>query len=309
VSGPLRGAGATAAPRGGATASIRGGAVALPLRPVPRRDRAAAPPGSLAGRVGSIAASLPDRAWLDRVVRGRAWIPLLGILLAGIVAMQVEILKLGASMGHALEQTSTLTTQNQLLRQTVAGLADDQRVEKLASTMGLVLPPPGAVGYLAAPPGGNVSGALGNLHSPNPSSFVLLTPRWGDGALVTGPGTSTLPPTPGAPTPTLATTQGTTASAGAAGTGTGTQTGTTATQPTSTATSTAPTGQSPASTSQVASPSQTSATTSSPSSTSQPTGTVSQTPTQSTGASGGQGLATGAAAIQPAGSGQPGGGG
>ena len=57
--------------------------------------------------------SLPDHSLLDRVVRGRAWIPLLGVLLAGIVAAQVEILKLGASMGRSLEQTTTLTSQNE----------------------------------------------------------------------------------------------------------------------------------------------------------------------------------------------------
>ena len=97
--------------------------------------------------------SLPDHSLLDRVVRGRAWIPLLGVLLAGIVAAQVEILKLGASMGRSLEQTTTLTSQNELLRDSVASLSDDQRIERLATSMGMVLPPPGAVGYLTAESG------------------------------------------------------------------------------------------------------------------------------------------------------------
>jgi hypothetical protein len=124
----------------------------------------------------------------------------LGVLLAGIVATQVEILKLGASMGRAIEQTTTLTSENEQLRGSVATLGDDQRIERLASAMGMVLPPPGAVGYLPAGPNADVSRALSNLHSPDPSAFVSLTPQVGDGALVTGQGTSTLPPPSGEPT-------------------------------------------------------------------------------------------------------------
>ena len=239
-SGPVRGKqggrrvlGATTrsgdAPR--VTASARAATIALPLpspfrwkrrpkravrrdraaRPPVERNRAAKPSVGLGRRVGSFVLALPYHLWLDRVVRGRAWIPLLGVLLAGIVAAQVEILKLGATMGQALEQTTTLTTQNEQLRGNVAQLADDQRIERLAGVMGLVLPPPGAVGYIAAQPGGDVGGALGNLHAPDASAFVTMTPR--NGALVTGQGTSTLPPPLGAPLPPTSTTTPATSSA------------------------------------------------------------------------------------------------
>ncbi len=123
------------------------------------------------------------------------WIPLLGVLLAGIVAAQVEILKLGATMGRSLEQTTTLTTQNEQLRYSVASLSDDQRIERLATSMGMVLPPPGAVGYLGANQRADVTRALGNLHAPDATAFMALAPT--NGALVTGPGTSMLPATPG----------------------------------------------------------------------------------------------------------------
>jgi hypothetical protein len=126
------------------------------------------------------------------------------VLLAGIVATQVEILKLGATMGRALQQTATLSTENEQLRGSVAALGDDQRIERLAANMGMVLPPPGSVGYLRAKPGGEASGALGNLQSPDAAAFVMLPAR--NGALVTGPGTSTLPPAAGAPPPPAATT-------------------------------------------------------------------------------------------------------
>ena len=187
-------------------------AVALPLRrpfidrePAPRRApkpvpaptpaKSAKPATGILQRLGAFVVSLPDHALLDRVVRGRAWIPLLGVLLAGIVAAQVEILKLGASMGRSLEQTTTLTSQNELLRDSVASLSDDQRIERLATSMGMVLPPPGAVGYLTANTGGDVSRALGNIHAPDATAFMALTPS--NGALVTGPGASLLPTSSG----------------------------------------------------------------------------------------------------------------
>ncbi len=178
-------------------------AVALPLRrpfidrePAPRRApkpvpapapaKSAKPATGILQRLGAFVVSLPDHSLLDRVVRGRAWIPLLGVLLAGIVAAQVEILKLGASMGRSLEQTTTLTSQNELLRDSVASLSDDQRIERLATSMGMVLPPPGAVGYLTANQDGDVSRALGNIHAPDAAAFMALTPS--NGALVTGAG-------------------------------------------------------------------------------------------------------------------------
>ncbi len=297
------------------TAAARAAAVALPLpvpgfrrapkpvfrpaprpAPAPRRERGSQ---GVAQRVLAFAAALPDHAWLDRVVRGRVWIPLLGVLLAGIVAAQVEILKTGASMGQALEQTSTLTTQNEQLRGNVAALADDQRIERLATGMGMVLPPPGAVGYLAAGPGGNLGAALGNLHTPDAAAFVALAAK--NGALVTGAGTSTLPPAPGAPAPPPA-----------------------ATTPNAS-------GSTSATTSSTATPSQSSATTSQltptvSQSTTTPQTTAQATPTQATptqpapaqqsatqqtpatNSSTGS-PATGAAAIQPASSSQTGGGG
>jgi hypothetical protein len=309
-------------------------AVALPLRrpfidrepaprrapkpvPAPRPDKRTKPSTGILRGIGAFVVSLPDHSLLDRVVRGRAWIPLLGVLLAGIVAAQVEILKLGASMGRSLEQTTTLTSQNELLRDSVASLSDDQRIERLATTMGMVLPPPGAVGYLIANQGGDVSRALGNVHAPDAAGFMALVPS--NGALVTGPGTSMLPAssgvlaqagTPGSATPTTTpsatatvtpsgasgapgtTTAGTsdTSGTGTSGTGTG-GTGTTGTgnsTPTDTNSSQTPPAEQPppaTTTTPTTPPVDSQGATTSP----QSTPTDSQTP------------ATGAAAIQPTG--------
>ncbi len=314
----------------GSAAGVVAAAVALPLRPFVTREPvprtaparrpapvpkpAAKPARGIGGRIGAFVLSLPDHALLDRVVRGRAWIPLLGVLLAGIVAAQVEILKLGASMGRSLEQTTTLTSQNEQLRGSVAALSDDQRLEHLATNMGMVLPPPGAVGYLTASPGGEAAAALTNIHLPDATAFMTLAPV--NGALVTGAGTSMLPTssgvlaqagTPSSATPT--TTPSATSTVPAAGPST-----TTATSgPTGTATTQAPPAEQPppATTEAPTTDSQTATSTSPGTTTDSPTDTQSpaQTDTQAPAQTDSQTSGTGAAAVAPAGSPQQGTGG
>ena len=174
VSGPVGGrATATATAATARAATVPG--VALPRRSAQRRPAYAA-----RLRIGAFIRSLPDHKLLDRLVRGRWWIPVLGVMLAGIVAMQVEVLKLGASMGRSLERNSVLSSENASLRQSVATLGDDQRIEQLASSMGMVMPPPQAVGFLSANAKGNAGWALSNIHQPSASSFLSLTPTNGE---------------------------------------------------------------------------------------------------------------------------------
>jgi hypothetical protein len=150
--------------------------------PRPTRARRAAararPTGSLPARAVAFVRALPDHSLLDRVVRGRAWIPILGVMLAGIVAMQVEVLKLGASVGSSLTLTSTLQSRNQLLRASVATLADDQRIERLAGQMGMVMPPPTAAVFLSPGAGAaaNAPRAISNIHQPDQSTFLATLP-------------------------------------------------------------------------------------------------------------------------------------
>ncbi len=302
---------------GGALAA----AVALPLpvprrlRPVPRRERAPKTGTGFFPRIGAFVVALPDHPWLDKVVRGRVWIPVLGVLLAGIVAAQVEILKLGATMGRSLEQTTTLTTQNEELRYSVASLSDDQRIERLATSMGMVLPPPGAVGYLGANQRADVSRALGNIHAPDATAFMALSPT--NGALVTGPGTSMLPAPPGVlaqagtpgsatPTNTPSPTSTVPSAGGATSGGTATTTGsmsagsTTATTTGATSGAAAGTPTDTTSTSAATTAQQTPTYSQSSTTATQSPTTTSQAATTGT-ESGSQAPATGAAAIQPAG--------
>lgn len=197
---------------------------------------------------------------LDRLIRGRVWIPLLGVMLAGIVAMQVEVLKLGASMGRSLQANSRLSADNATLRQSVASLADDQRIEQLAASIGMVMPPPSAVGFLSAHGKGIARRAAANIHQPDPGSFDYLTS--GNGAVVTPSSlaawqtqgllgsSTTSSTTPTVTTPTTTTPTGTTPTTTAPTLTTPTTTTPTATSSTSTPSTTAtdPTAIAPTST-------------------------------------------------------------
>lgn len=155
------------------------GASAVPRRvsgPVGGRARAQPRPqrGVPAGaRALALVRSLPDHSLIDRLVRGRAWIPVLGVLLVGIVAMQVEILKAGTTLGRSLERTASLQSQNESLQAGVAGLADYQRIERLATGMGMVMPSPGLLTFVSSNPGAQVGAGLAGIHAPDPAGFAM----------------------------------------------------------------------------------------------------------------------------------------
>jgi hypothetical protein len=239
-----------------------GGRLASPAperqRPTPRPDstRRSSDTGAaprLSTRAIAFVCALPDRSLLDRIVRGRAWIPLLGLMLAGIVAMQVEVLKLGASIGRSIERSSALQTRNETLRATLGALDDDQRVESVAAKSGMVMPAPQAVGFLSAGSDQQVQRAVANIHVPDPAAFLATTSA--NGSVVGAPGAADAAGgqssgatsaglgagTAGATVtgnPAAATTPASTASGTATATGTGTATGTTAATGTGIATGT-----------------------------------------------------------------------
>jgi hypothetical protein len=205
------------------------GGVARPERP-PARQPVSRPPrrtsGPTAGRplharAAASVLALPDHPLLDRIVRGRYWIPILGVLLAGIVAMQVEVLKLSASMGRSIERGTALQSRNEQLRSSVAQLSDDQRIERLAAAMGMVMPDPSAINFLAVHPSADIRRALANIHQPSASGFLSSLPTIDTpaGAAAATSSTGIMPP-PGQPTaPANATTSSVTAPTGSTTTG------------------------------------------------------------------------------------------
>ncbi|HXD63733.1 MAG TPA: hypothetical protein VNV17_03915, partial [Solirubrobacteraceae bacterium] len=188
-------------PAGGATAS---GVIAVPVpvpgrtrptreRSAPTRERTSPPrPRPSRSRRGARSAArapwglrtagylraLPDHVLLDRIIRGRVWIPLLGVLLAGIVFMQVEVLKLNAGIGRSLERGSALQAQNELLRAGVSRLSDDQRIERIAAQLGMLMPSPEQLKFVGTG-AGSTQRALSAIHAPNSTDFLAQLPTVG----------------------------------------------------------------------------------------------------------------------------------
>jgi hypothetical protein len=102
---------------------------------------------------------------------------MLGVMLVGIVAMQVEELKLGASVGRGLSESAALQSKNQLLRATVSALSDDQRIMDLAARMGMVMPAPGDVVFLTPQTSADAARAANQIQMPSPTSFLASLPQ------------------------------------------------------------------------------------------------------------------------------------
>jgi len=227
-----------------ATARRQVGRRTVTRSPVPRAPRRVSGParpiavprpavrGGLTERLGVWVRSLPDHRLLDRLIRGRAWIVLIGVLLAGIVALQVSMLRLNAGISRSVEQAQILQRSNQQMQANVAALASDSRMAALAERQGFHTPPVGSERYLSVGTG-DAGRAARDMKPPQPHQAAPA-------ASTTTPTTST-PSTTGAvagtggatgATPTTTTPTGTTLSSttpsttGAAGTGGATGTGT-----------------------------------------------------------------------------------
>ena len=115
-----------------------------PARQAPARKKAPArrPGGQLIPiAVGTATAvrHLPDSSLVVRMTRGRLWIGVLGVLLAGIVAVNVVTLSLSAAAGHIDQNIQALEEENPLLRSRDAQRSGSARVRYEASALGLAL--------------------------------------------------------------------------------------------------------------------------------------------------------------------------
>ena len=161
VSGPARPATARASAARATTARAAGGraatarAAATPL-PVP-------PLGAISLRVLRAGRSLQDSTLVERLVRGRGWILLLGAMLFGLVALNVSLLKLNAAAGQSAERAKILRIQNAKLRGKVSRLASGDRVRAAAADMGFVMPEAKKLHYLKARPDRDPRQAVRNI--------------------------------------------------------------------------------------------------------------------------------------------------
>jgi cell division protein FtsL len=138
----------------GARASQRA-AAAPAARPRPRpgparRKSGAATRKRTAPAASPVARVLNSRGMplLDRILRGPAWVVMLGVLLAGIVFLNVSVLELNRGIARTDAKAADLERTNSALRTRVAKLDSGERIQELATERGYVLPEPGQVTFL-----------------------------------------------------------------------------------------------------------------------------------------------------------------
>lgn len=105
------------------------------------------------GRTAVAVRGIPDSSLMVRMTRGRAWIAVVGILLVGIVALNVVTLSLAASAGRIDRDIQALDQENGLLRNRDARRSGIARVRHDAAALGLVVPTAGEIHRVEAGPG------------------------------------------------------------------------------------------------------------------------------------------------------------
>ncbi len=160
-----------------------------------RRRRVQHAEPALLGRFGELA----DSRLLERLTRGRGWIALIGVMLLGLVFVQVSMLRLNTGIGHDVATAGKLERANQQLRNTVADLAATDRVAAAAQREGMVMPAAGAVHYLDAGKSSADAAARG-ISAPAPVQQQPLTTTTSTAAAV---GTTATPVTAAGVTPVV----------------------------------------------------------------------------------------------------------
>lgn len=136
-------------------AAVRAPARKAPPRKAPGRRKAPArrPGGQLipiAAGAATAVRQLPESGLIVRMTRGRAWIGVLGLLLAGIVAINVITLSLSAAAGHIDRNVQALEEENSLLGGRDARLYGSARVRHEAAALGLLAASSDQTSYLQA---------------------------------------------------------------------------------------------------------------------------------------------------------------
>ena len=110
-----------------------------PARKAPKRQNAQPRLALVVGRTAAGVRHLPDSGLIVRMTRGRTWIAVLGVLLVGIVALNVVTLSFAASSGKFDEQITTLEEENSMLKNRAATLFSQDRVRHEAALQGLAM--------------------------------------------------------------------------------------------------------------------------------------------------------------------------
>jgi cell division protein FtsL len=124
---------------------------------------------------------------LDALLTGRLWIGLIGVLLAGIVFFNVDLLQMNREITQMADKATQIKRENDRLRHDYARLASSERIQEAAAALGLVYPAAGEVRYLRSKPKLDAHNASKRIIAPTEAA----TP---EPITTTTPPTTTLPP-------------------------------------------------------------------------------------------------------------------
>jgi hypothetical protein len=93
-----------------------------------------------AGRAAVAVTQLPESGLIHRLTRGRAWIAVLGLLLVGIVALNVVTLSFAASAGKVDTRITELSKENTVLQSRQAHEYGQAKQLHEATKLGLAMP-------------------------------------------------------------------------------------------------------------------------------------------------------------------------
>ena len=197
--------------------------IGAPPRTTARRPVGARRPGGHLRRPRSLALPRPTLAGarallVERLFRGRAWIPVLGLMLLGLVFLQVSLLQLNTHISSDITNAAALERSNAEVRATASLLVAGQRIEDVGRRTGMILPGAGAVCYLARggtkPCAARVSGATAEqIVASNPVADAAQPPA---GLATTAGAAPSAPAAQNAAAPAVAVTPASTAPASAA---------------------------------------------------------------------------------------------
>jgi hypothetical protein len=183
----------------------------------PARPRAvpavALPAGRTRGRTGAFERlrGLPDKRVVDRLLRGRLCIWVIGVMLGGIVAMQVSLLRLNAGISRGVATATALELQNSDYEASIAALKSSDRVQAWATSHGMVDPPAGDARFLGARPATDAARAVKRMKPPSDTALeVMANGGRLPGVAATGAATSVATTTTTTTPPATATTTTTT---------------------------------------------------------------------------------------------------
>lgn len=147
---PVRGGRAATAASPRRTTAARNG---RPRTATPRR-RGVTPaaglliPVAVGARTATAVGGLADSGLVFRLTRGRLWILAIGLLLVGIVALNVLQLSFSAEASRMASQADAIEREASALRAGLAADASAEKLEREAGELGLAVPPTDAIYYL-----------------------------------------------------------------------------------------------------------------------------------------------------------------